>query len=229
VSVTAYAAFARRMRIHCNDVGYRTMEKAMANKTLEQVQETHSEMLATANDMGLEVPEELRDTFTDAKAGVAICKALDKIIKEKVAESEEPVNTEEAAEEAAPTEEAKETKVKKAKAVKTPKSAVLNPAKKKAASAAKALKAKGKSAVKKAVKAKAKTNGAAKRPGLESDAKVVWAKDKEVPGREGSARWKRIAHVQKSSGKTVAECLKANVARSGTLRWCIANGFAKVS
>jgi hypothetical protein len=206
------------------------MEKAMANKTLEQVQETHSEMLATANDMGLEVPEELRDTFTDAKAGVAICKALDKIIKEKVAESEVKADTEEAAEEAVvPTEEAKETKVKKAKAVKTPKSAVLNPAKKKAASAAKALKAKGKSAVKKAVKAKVTNGSGKKRPGLEADAKVVWAKDKEIPGREGSARWKRIAHVQKSSGKTVAECLKANVARSGTLRWCIANGFAKVS
>lgn len=196
-------------------------------KTLEQLQETHSEMLATANDVGVEVPEELRETFSDAKAGATICRLLDKLIKEKnvVAASEETVNSEEAAEEAVPT--AKETKVKKAKVLKAPRSAVLNPAKKKAASAAKAAKAKGKKSA--VVAKKANGNGATKRPGLDPDAKIVWAKDKEIPGREGSARWKRIANVQKYAGKTVGEWQKSSVAKSGTLRWTMANGLVKLT
>jgi hypothetical protein len=211
------------------------MEKHMAKKTLEELQEQHTEMLASAHDIGLEVPEELRAEFTDEKAGVAICNALDKLIKENVAEDDEG---EEGAEAAPPPkakaprkakakvaavttvdeDEIKETKVKAKKAVAkktTAKKAVAKKAKKTVAAAKK--NGNGKAAA---------ANGNGKgRSRFDEDAKIQWVGE-EIPGREGTGRYQRIENVKKHGGKTVATYLKSGPSK--TLRWCVNNGLAKV-
>ena len=90
-------------------------------KTLEELQETHAEMLATAHETGLEVPEELREEFTDVKAGGTICNLLDKMIKEHVASDDEE------AEVATKETEVKKATVKKAKKAPAKKAAPKKP------------------------------------------------------------------------------------------------------
>jgi len=186
----------------------------MANgKTLEKLQEEQTEMLATAHDLGLEVPDELKAEFTDVKAGKAMCASLNKMIQEFTA-TKEPVDTEEALD-VSNDEPKKETKkVKKATVAKK-------------TTAKKAKKAVAKKGRRVAAK-KAATNGAGrKRAALDENAKITWVGE-GVPGREGSARWKRIENLKKHGGKTVGTFLKSSIGKPGTLRWCVNNGLVKI-
>jgi hypothetical protein len=53
----------------------------MVKKTFEQLQEEHSEMLATANDLGMKVPDDLTVDFDTWEAGNTVCSNLDALIR----------------------------------------------------------------------------------------------------------------------------------------------------
>jgi hypothetical protein len=237
-------------------VGHRNLKRIgqerMTEKTLEQLQEEHAEMLATSYDIGLEVPEELKADFADAGAGATINSALDALIREYrdqkgdgLATDGEGEHTEaEASSEVAPPKKPKKARPKKAKPAKvaeTPPTsgetdvAVVKAEKtserKASAKKAKAPAAKKAGAAKKAPGKKAAANArkpvVARAPKFDEGAKITRT-GKENPSRAESGRGQRIANVLKHNGKTL-KTFFASGGKQGTLNWCVKNGLVKVA
>lgn len=199
-------------------------------KTLGQLQETHSEMCATAHDLGMKVPEEMTVDFTTAEEGEVICSNLDTLIRkfkegldtgDTAAGSENSLAVDANKSDTAPTKTTttkKATKAKTAEAKPTGEDKVAKKAAKKAP----------------AKKAAAKKNGsAAKKTGgtrvkFDDGAKITWATGKENPAREGTGRFDRIEVVRKSNGKTVKTFL-AGKGNPVTLKNCVAGKLCTVA
>lgn len=201
----------------------------MTEKKLEDLQETHSEMLATAHDMGIEVPEELRADFSDAGAGASIVAALDALIKEGVVKDDgaghtAPASQKKPAKKRAPA--AKKTKPSEEDAADPvdvdPPTKEKQVAKKAAKTNARKPVAK-KAATKKAAK---KAGGGGRRTAFADDAKITRT-GKDNPAREGSGRYKRIQNVLSHNGKTVKTYRATG--KGGTLGWCVKAGLVKVA
>lgn len=197
-------------------------------ETLEQVQERHAEMLATAADIGLQVPEELKTDFTDAVAGQAIASNLDALIREYQSKTttDKGLAEDDAREhnDASPPKVAKKAsnKPKKTAVKKTAATSGSNKAEEK--QVAKATK---KTAAKKTAKKSASDNA---RKGVDryADEAKITKTGKDNPAREGSGKYDRIANVLKHNGKTV-KTYKASGGKGGTLGWCVKNGLVKVA
>lgn len=193
-------------------------------KTLEQLQETHSEMLATAADIGFEVPEELKADITDLAAGGAIVAALDTAIREfrkGVAGDNEGSDTV-----AASPSKPKKTVTKTKPAADVPPPIKEKTVAKKAVKKAAAVK---KAPAKKAAAAKPakKASAPVARASFSDDAKITWL-GKDNPAREKSGRHERIELVRKANGKSV-KTFRAGKGRGSTLSWCVKQGLAKVA
>lgn len=193
-----------------------------AEKTLEELQETHSEMLATAVDIGLEVPDELKADFTDPGAGATIVSNLDALIREH--RQKNGVAAEDEVRQNAPPK-----KVKKTKATKTKKPAPRpEPAEQKKEDTTVASKPAKKTAKKTAAKKSASAN-ARTRVSFAEDAKISRVAGKENPAKKGSGKAARIDNVLRHNGKTVKTYLTTGKGKSGTLGWCVKSGLVKVS
>jgi len=188
----------------------------VTTKTLEELQELHSEMLATASDLGLEVPEDLKMNFTDQSVGATVCSNLDALIREHRAKGEVAADQGEAHNGAAsPSEPAEPApRAKKPRRAKP----AAEPKQEKEPMPSKTTKSKARG------KVKGKTTG--KRPAFAADAKITWT-GKDNPARAGSGRHKRIEGVRKASGKTVDKYQQGG-GRAGTLGWCVKRGLVKV-
>jgi hypothetical protein len=192
-------------------------------------------MLATAHDMGYKVsddwlietedPEQLKKVIAPLHEGIVAFhaaktteerqkKAAAKAAKENAPAPAVAKKTvaKKPAKRAAQKDVSKETNMATATAKKAP-------AAKKAAKAAPAKKAAGK----KAATANART-GAKKL----DDAAVITVKFKDIPGRADSEVGKRLANLQKFSGKTVGAFLKSPLGRTSTLYKSIAKGWITV-
>lgn len=202
------------------------MEEGLHMKTLEELQEQHSEMLATAGDLGMSVPSDLKETFTDPVVGKTIVSNLDSLIREfrkakkeeKTQGSGDVVETPTDARPAALASTRKKSSPKPKKKTTLSKKVEVEEQQQEKSTMAK------KAAKKKAARSSARGGSRTK---LDPTKKIVWKNGDEIPGREGSARYKRIAGVKSASGKTVETFLKSG--KSGTLAWCVKNGLAKVA
>lgn len=197
-------------------------------RTLEQLQVTHSEMLATAGDLGITVPDDLALEFETTEVGETVLSSLDKLIREN----------REAAEKKAKAEADKASKPTAAK--KAPKKAVKKAPSKETATTetdtttkqqekdVKATKKKpAKTAKKKAAPRAAKKSAKAAKKGAKrngNDAKIVVLKN-ENPYGKGTNRWKRANAILTS--KTTGEAKKKGT-DSWTLRQLIALKLVKV-
>lgn len=225
------------------------------NKTIEQLQEEHSEMLATAADLGMKVPEDMTAEFDTAEAGAVTCSNLDALIRkfreglDEGGETKKVVAEDDVKKEDAEVEEVKSkvTAPKKGAVTKkkTTKSTEAAPAKAAETSGEDQMaKTAKKAPAKKAAKKKAPAKKAAKKAGgkaaaakgsnggggtrFAEDATIKWGAGKKNPAREGAGRYDRIEQVMKASGKTV----KAFVASGGnptTLRNCVNAKLCSVS
>lgn len=217
----------------------------MTEKTLEQLQETHSEMLATAHDLGLELPTELTLDFTDAGAGAAICSNIDALIRAHREGREVLAGDDDKGHNATSAPQPKRTKksssgeasasppkAKKASAKKPAdkKSAGTNTEEKTDVAKSPAKKSAAKKAAKKKSTANARTKagGGKQRATFAEDAKIT-ATGKENPSSLDSGKGQRIANVLKHNGKTVKTYLSTGKGKRGTLGWCVANGLVKVA
>lgn len=208
----------------------------MTEKTLEQLQETHSEMLATAHDLGLELPTELTLDFTDAGAGAAICSNIDALIRahregrEVLAGDDDKGHNDESSSAPKKPKRASSSQ-KKAKKPADKKSAGTNTEEKTDVAKSPAKKSAAKKAAKKKSTANARTKagGSGKqRATFAEDAKIT-ATGKENPSSLDSGKGQRIANVLKHNGKTVKTYLSTGKGKRGTLGWCVANGLVKVA
>jgi leucyl aminopeptidase (aminopeptidase T) len=186
-------------------------------KTLEQLQQEQAEMIATAIDLGLELPADLMVDFDVSTVGERITKDIDKLIKQFRAGLDQG-GSEKAL--ASPPEKAQKAPAKKAASKKSTKAApavtdppraegdttVAKPAKK----ATKAAKKPAKKAAKKVTKKAATGEARAPRSKFAGDQVVTWIA-KENPCRKDTARWERYEKLRKASGKTVEKVLAAGV------------------
>ncbi len=202
----------------------------MAKKTLEELQEIHSEMCATAADLGMNVPEDLTVDFDTAELGATVVSSLDALIRKfqagtdggDLADEEEQVHTDTPKKTAVKkiVKKTKTTEAAPAEAKKTEEKTVTTAAKKVKKAAVKKTATKAAKAAP-AKKAAAKANGAApKRTSFDESAKITWG-GKPNPAREETGRHERIEAVRKASGKTVKTFL-ASKGNPTTLRNCVA-------
>jgi Sec-independent protein translocase protein TatA len=188
---------------------------AKAKKTLEQLQEEHSEMLATADDLGMDMGKypDLTADFSVVDVGATIVSNLDALIRqfrrgidEVEAEAEASKNALVEELEKSETEQAKKTAPKKSAKKTKPTEAAPAEAEDNSGEdqvAKKAVKAKAKTKpAKKAGKTKV-AKKAVKRARFPDDATIKWSAGKKNPAREGAGRHGRIEKVMKASGKTV--------------------------
>lgn len=227
------------------------MEENAMTKSLEELQTTHSEMCATAGDLGMEIPAALAIDFTNVEQGAAICKALDAaILKFRAGLDEGGVKADTDGEVSPPeteteTDEAPAPKKKKAgkKAVKADKQSLAKGEQKEQGATASKKKVKAtkvvgkdppaaeteKTVAKKAVKKAAPKKGAAKaakapakRAGtLDENAKVTWVGIKGENPYRGDKK-ERYEKLRKASGKTVKTVIAGGVP-SETLRNAVKN------
>ena len=212
----------------------------MTEKKLEELQEDHSQMLATAVDLGIELPEELKADFTDAGAGATICSNLDALIRahqtgretaKPLAEDDDKSDTDVSSK---PKSASKKKPKAAAKAATTEKPRPSGTAKKAApkdSGSQQQEKPVAKTAAKKATAKKAakkKATGNARKAVAAFDEKAKITKTgKDNPAREGSGKFDRIANVLAHNGKTVGTYLTKG--KVGTLRWCVNKGLVKVA
>lgn len=196
-----------------------TNEIKHSGMTIDELQNAHSNMLATASDLGFEPPESTLVEINDQEQGVVVCDELHAAIMKFRAGVDEPLAPGKKRTQAAPA--SNKTKETKMTATETGKKA---PAKSKTSSKTPAKKAKAKAPAK---KAKAKT-APQTRTGYEDGAKIQWIFKGEGNGcREGTARYDRVEAVRKANGQTV----KTFVAKGGstaTLRNAEKDGKVKV-
>ncbi len=201
-------------------------------KTLEQLQEEHSEMCATATDLGMTVPKDLTTDFTTVEVGTTVVSNLDALIRK----FREGLDTEDDKKVLATEDDkAQNEKVKSPKKPATKKVQVASGSKKEkgpdtnneekqvAKKAAKKSTKKGKKSA-----AAKKGNGVARaaRPKFDESAKIAWT-GKDNPAREGKGRFDRIEAVRKANGKTVKTFL-AGGGNATTLKNCVAAKLATV-
>lgn len=211
-------------------------------KSLEDLQLDHSEMLASAHDLGMEVPEDLELTFETAETGAAVCASLHKLItdfrrgldaadegaadatpsapkKTRAKRTKKSAPSEDSAQQPAPEPASEEksdmTTTAKKTATKQPKSG---------AKKAPAKKTTARRAPKKAAPAKKakKTAHAPKRAG--DDTRIV-VLNKANPFREGTDRhgWAKTVLTSKTLGEA-----KANGAISYIVRRLVAMKHIKL-
>lgn len=219
-------------------------------KTLEELQTTHSEMCATAGDLGMAVPPALAIDFTNVEQGEAICKALDAAIvkfREGIDEGAGAGGVEEISGQETSggiTEEAP-TPAKKPRKPKADKQVLAKPDAKVQGASASAKKSKPKAepavkeekttVAKKAVAKKAaapakkaatpaKKDAAPKKAAagaLDDNAKVNWVGVKGENPYRGDKK-ERYEKLRKASGKTVKTIIAGGVP-SETLRNAVKN------
>lgn len=192
-----------------------------ANVKLEDLQIAHSEMCATAGDLGIKVPSNLTTDFDSEVEGVPICEKLHALIEEHRKALASAEGKAQGGPKSRDVSSGPET-TKKMAAQKAARLAKGNPAPANKAPAKKAGAAKGEATVAKkaakkkvpvkAAKKKAASNGAT-RSKFDENSKVTFIA-KENPAREGSARWDRYEKLRKNSGKTVGAMIKAGVPTS---------------
>lgn len=214
----------------------------MSEKNLEQLQETHSEMLATAADLGLELPEELKADFTEVQAGQTILSALDTLIREHLgkglANDDKKGQSASALPKPKKSASAKTTKKPSAKTIKKSPSAKepadtaaepadVDPPEQESTVAAKKPSTKAKKGTSKKASSKAATANARTRSSFDEKSKIVKT-GKENPAREKSGKYNRIDNVLKHNGKTVGLYLGAGKGKTGTLSACVKLGLVKV-
>jgi hypothetical protein len=222
----------------------------MTKKTLEQLQEEHSEMCATAADLGMTVPKDLTTDFDSVEVGATVVANLDALIRkfregldEEDAGGDEPQNDLAVDDAEVQTKAPKKTAAKKPKAKKVQvasdskkelESDTNNEentvAKKAAKKVGGAKKVAGKTKAAKKAGATKKKNGSATktaRTKFPEDANITWT-GKENPAREGKGRFDRIEAVRKASGKTVKTFL-ASGGNPTTLKNCVAAKLATVA
>jgi hypothetical protein len=213
----------------------------MTKKTLEQLQEEHSEMCATAADLGMKVPADLTIDFDTVEVGTTVVSNLDALIRKfKAGIDEDEVDTSSAEIKNSLANEEQEKQGAAPKSPPKPKKASTGTTVKKTTPKAKQAEANNeatgeepvaKKAVKKAAApakkgGPAKANGAKVAPaaskpknGLDENAKITWT-GKENPARKGQGRYDRIENVRKFSGKTVKTYLAAK-GNPTTLKNCV--------
>lgn len=204
-------------------------------RTLESVQETHSEMLATAADLGVKVPEELKADFSELQVGENICSALDTLIREHkkgLANDDGSGQTAQSTTKSKPAKKRagagskttrKSSSKKQADTAANP--ADVDPPNSKESTVAKTAK-KTKTAKKAASANARKPAGGAKRSKFSEDAKIT-ATGKANPFREGSGKFERVKTLLAHNGKTVKTYLGKG--KSGTLAACVKLGLVKVA
>lgn len=208
------------------------------NMSLEDLQTRHSEMCATAGDLGIEIPKDLTLEFDTQTAGEDICERVDALIQEGIKRQETEKMRKAAKEKKAaardkkkvapaegkaqadgavvpPPPEKKETKTPQQKMAEQKAARLARDSAKAAIEGEKtvAKKAVKKGAAKKAVAKKKASNGASAggtRTKFPEDAKVTWTA-KENPARKDTARWERYEKLRKASGKTVKAVLALGV------------------
>jgi len=209
----------------------------MAKKTIEQLQEEHSEMLATAGDLGMDVSDDLKIDFDTAEVGATVVKSLDSLIRkfraglDGAGGDENSLATNSEQEQDVPAK----SKSKKPKAKTAPKPVEAAAAEEEPPVAKTAKKSTAKKAVKKNAKKNAKKtakkSAAKKEPsesrGFDPDAKISWG-TKPNPAREDSGRHGRIEAVRKANGKTVKTYLAAK-GNPTTLKNCVKAGLCRVA
>ena len=190
----------------------------MTKKTLEQLQEQHSEMCATAADLGVKVPADLTIDFDSVEVGATVVSNLDALIRkfrEGLDEGgdKKSLATEDKGSDTVPRKTSKKKSSSTAKTKSTEaKAAEAKPAEESAVA---------KKAKKTAKKATKKAASARKPNGFADDAKITWNAAKKNPAREGSGRYDRIEQVRKASGKTV-KTFYAGKGNPTTLKNCVA-------
>lgn len=207
----------------------------MTKKTLEQLQEQHSEMCATAHDLGMTVPLELTTDFTSVEVGSTVVSNLDALIRkfrEGLDEAEKVKNV--LAEDDVKSDTVSPSSKKRTKKTTTKKDGAVPSTEQGVTTVAKAATKKAapkKGATKKAAKkSAAKTNGTngTKRPAFDDGAKIAWGAGKENPAREGTGRHDRIEAVRKANGKTVKTFIAAK-GNPTTLKNCVAAKLCTVA
>lgn len=223
---------------------------SIAAMSLAQLQTLHSEMAATADDLGFKIPDNLLVEFETQEAGSMICDELNAKIEAfragidegdskepSSASGQKPLAPEGNKEDSAPVPKApkkpKNSSASKVPASTTPK-ADKAPAQPKEASVATAKKAPAKKAAKKAAKktaSKAAPKNAASgdskpRAKFDENHKVTFL-PAENPCRAGSARFDRYELLRKGNGKTVKTLLGQGVP-SATLANAVAKKIIKI-
>lgn len=228
-------------------------DKKMEDMSVEELHQLYSDMLATANDLGFKVPDELLTETEDAGELREVCAKLDEAIKTFRAgldagddtgkSKEEPARPKKVnggskkvvAKKADPvvsgsTEKTAKPRVKpkapKEKKPDTPASNEESTMAKTAKTTAKKAPAK-KTAAKNVKKATAKKAVAAKpRTTYPEKAKIKVLKD-ENPCREGTGRFARVATIFKFNGKLVSDYLKAG-GKAASLKYSEAQDWIKI-
>jgi hypothetical protein len=221
----------------------------LSTMDLGGLQNLHSEMLATASDIGYEPPDDVLVELTGVEQAVPLLGRMHEGIRAHVAASadtgKKPVASDEGPSET--TEVKKTSKKKAAKPAKNNESTQEAMARQRAAREARdaatpattkvAKKAKEKTVAKKAAKkkvakkaAKKSGNGAVTRaPKIDENKKISWIFKGEGNGaRPDTERWERRERLRKANGKTVKTYL-AGGGSVATLNRAIADKAVSVS
>lgn len=192
-----------------------------ANVPLTDLQIAHSEMCATAVDIGLKIPKDLSVEITTEVQGVPICEELHALIEKFRSEKALAPGEGKAQGDAPKSRDVKsgletDKKIAAQKAARLKKAegngAPAEPSKKGSVKetgeepVSKKTAAKKKATPKKAAAKKSSTP----RTKFPPEAKITWVA-KENPAREGSARYDRYEKLRKASGKTVDTAIKSGV------------------
>ncbi len=220
---------------------------SIAAMSLEQLQVLHSEMAATAGDLGFSIPDNLTVEFETQEAGIIICDELNAQIEKfrsgldetrpgsSSTDGQKPLAEGDKGEDSAPASGKKPRSSAKKPKSDAPASTTPKPDKGKAepkeakmATAKKAAKKTAKKTVaKKAAKKTAAPKGDSKpRIKFDENAKVTFV-PAENPCRAGSARFDRYELLRKGSGKTVKTLLAQGVP-SATLANAVAKKIIKI-
>lgn len=217
-----------------------TMEIAgLEQMDIDPLTNLYSEMLATAHDIGYQVPdellvetenpEELRKVIVPLHEGIKTAHAEAKAAAKETEAAKPPKKTvAKKAATKAPKKPAKSAEQKEAKKETTMTEAATTTAKKAAPKKAAAKKAAPKGKAAKKTSKKASAANARTPAGRYTGDEVITVKVKENPAREGTGKFDRMANLIKHNGKTVAAFLKTALGKSSTLRNAVNAGWISV-
>lgn len=215
-----------------------TKKLNIAKMTVAELQNIHSDMIKTAEDLGFAPPDSVLQLFEDGEAGRAICTEFHECLSKFRAGLDEArmsvasdAEMEQAETELPDTATGRRIAKKKAKKTDTKKPVHSAPAEKEESTVAVAKKASAKKAPTKkgaAKKAPAAKKAAAPRSAFPEDAKITWIyKGEGIGCREGTGKYDRHMAVKKADGKTVRTFL-ASKGNAQSLAACVAEKKAKV-
>jgi type IV secretory pathway VirB10-like protein len=215
-----------------------TKKLNFSKMTLEQLQNSHSDMIITAEDLGYSPPDSVLQLFETVEAGAAICAEFHEgLTKFRAGLDEAAIDVasdsgEEQTETKPLPDTAKGRKIAKARAeAKKQKPEHPAPAEKEESTVAVAKKTAKKAPTKKAAAKKTPAKKAAAREtrsAFDPDAKITWIyKGEGIGCREGTGKHDRHMAVKKADGKTVKAFLAAK-GNSQSLAACVAEKKAKV-